>query len=168
MSEHPDLQVLEDGIAFYTYPGTPDHYQDRSDDWPVRDAIEQITRKNVELDCGCDVVVRGAQLRDRLAHTFAHSVADREARMAAKAPDDPTTEERLEPGNVMDPTDLSGNRNAQFRFEPFALGSNRHDAEGVRVRFQGSTGSVYAEARVPVPAPERRRPERRFRRLRLC
>lgn len=150
MDEHPYWEVLEDGVAFYTYPGTPDHDHDRSDDWPARDAIEQFTKKPPqELDCGCDgppEVVTGAPLKNRLAHAFAHTIADREARMAAKAPDDPpSTEERLQPGYVMEPYELSGSRNAQFRFEPFALGSNRHDAEGVRVRFQGSTGSVYAE-----------------------
>jgi hypothetical protein len=73
------------------------------------------------------------------------------AQAATTAPDPaetgrlPTPEQIFLPQQVRRPTTLDVGRNAQFRVEPFALGSDRSDALGSRVRFQGTTGELFLE-----------------------
>jgi len=46
-----------------------------------------MTHNSHEFDCGCDgppIVVPGPPLRNRLAHAFAHTIADREAAFFSK------------------------------------------------------------------------------------
>lgn len=158
-------ETLQDGVAFYVYPGTPDHDRERDENWTEQDTIERMTHRPApEPDCGCGVVNPGPYgvnsrqgLHGRLSHALAHSVADRQAeRLALAAREEqrtalvgtggtPSAEERALPANVRAPFEVEGNRNSQFRFEPFAFGSDDADASGARVRYQGTTGSVYME-----------------------
>lgn len=148
-------QELEDGLALYVYPGTPQHEQDREESWNERDVIDRITsRPRVRLRCGCGAVIGQAQpghahhagMRQHLSSALAASVQERAPRPsgAGLGTDSPTPEYRTLPGIVSTPGD-PGNRNQQFRFEPFAFASNESDAAGARVRYQATSGSVYAE-----------------------
>lgn len=152
-------EALRDGLAFYVYPGTPEHDKTRDQYWPEQDAIERMTdRPDPVLDCGCGEVHHG--FRHRLQHALASSVAERRIQQASAArqavlgsqtaslvgagPGTPSAEERAFPANVRR-YDLEENRNHQFRFEPFAFASDDQDASGARVRYQASQGSVYIE-----------------------
>lgn len=151
LQETPFFRQLEDGLALYIYPNTDDYDQQRRDDQAVREAIDRATRRPRIIDCGipddggsegplgnrqnhCDFGLRSAVARE-----FAQATP-------ASPPSPPTREQRILPANVLPYTESIDNRNTAFRLEPFAIGSDETDVVGARVRFQGVSGNVYAEA----------------------
>lgn len=147
LQENPFFRQLADGYALYVYPNTDDYDQMRRDDFAVRDAIDRTTRRPRIIDCGIphDGGEGGATTpRDHCEFGVRAAMA-KEFAQATPTPA-PTREERLLPANSLPFADSADNRNTAFRFEPFAIGSDETNSVGARVRFQGVSGDVYAEA----------------------
>lgn len=148
LQETPFFRQLEDGRAIYIYPNTDDYDQQRRDDFAVRDAIDRVTRQSHLICCG--MPDNGGEGPGGGSMPHQHALGVRSALASnfqqATPPSPPTREERILPANVLPFSDSADNRNTAFRLEPFAIGSDETYSAGGRMRFQGVSGNVYAEA----------------------
>ena len=148
LQENPFFRQLHDGYALYIYPNTDDYDQQRRDDFAVRDAIARTTRRPRIIDCGRPTEGDGGDgtgNRQNHCDFGVRSAVAREFAQATPTPT-PTREERILPASALPFAETADNRNTAFRLEPFAIGSDETSAVGGRVRFQGVSGNVYAEA----------------------